>query len=525
MARTTTGSGDTGCYPAPAASVARLFYDRVAATPRPRRSGIPAGAGWESVTWDRQPQTVRTVAAGLLALGIRPEERVAIASSTRIEWLYADLAIMCAGAATTTIYPSTGAEDVGFILTDSGTRLVFAEDDSPDRQAARRSVTTCPDVIRVVTFDGQADGEWVLSLADLQALGARHLADHPARSTRPWPPFGPEHLATLMYTSGTTGRPKGVELPHRCWTYVGAGAQAIDILSIDDLQYLWLPLSHSFGKMLEAVQLQIGFPTAVDGRMDKIVENLTYVRPTFMAGPPRIFEKVHSRVVQTIQEAGRRSSSRLFTWAFHVGNQVSRARLEGRRPGPVLRAQHALADRLVLIKVRRTGSAGGSASWSRAVPRCPRTSPRWFHAAGLLVLEGYGLTETSAAACLVRPEDPAFGVVGPPLIGTEVSIAPDGEILVRGPGVMCGYHHLPEATAEVLTARRLVRLRGHRRDRRRRAGADHRSQEGPDQDLRRQVHRPAAHRGHVPGGLPAGEPDARARRPTQLRHRADHPRP
>ncbi len=288
MTTTTTGSTDTSSYPAPAVSLARMFYDRVAATPRAEAFRFPAGTGWASLTWAQTAETVKTMAAGLLALGIQPEERVAIASATRIEWLYADLAIMCAGAATTAVYPSTGAEDAAFIISDSGTRVVFAEDQAQiAKLRARRD--HLPDVIRVVTFDGQADGEWVLSLADLQALGAKHLAGHPAAVDEAVAAVGPENLATLFYTSGTTGRPKGVELPHRCWTYVGAGAEALGILSAGDLQYLWLPLSHAFGKMLETVQLQIGFPTAVDGRMDKIVENLAIVRPTFMAGPPRIF--------------------------------------------------------------------------------------------------------------------------------------------------------------------------------------------------------------------------------------------
>jgi long-chain acyl-CoA synthetase len=442
------GSRNPSNHPTPAPSVGRLFHDRVAATPSAEAFRYPVPGGWESVTWAQAADTVTTLAAGLLALGIGPQERVAIASSTRIAWLYADLAVMCAGGATTAIYPSTGVEDVGYILTDSGTRVVFAEDDVQITKL-RALRNHLPDVIRVVTFDGSADGEWVLSLADLQALGARHLVEHPSAVDESVAAVRPEHLATLMYTSGTTGRPKGVELPHRCWTYVGAGAQAIDILSIDDLQFLWLPLSHSFGKMLEAVQLQIGFPTAVDGRMDKIVENLATVRPTFMAGPPRIFEKVHSSVVQTMQEEGGAKLA-LFRWAFDVGTRVSEARLSGRQPGWMLRAQNAVADRLVFTKVRdRLGGrirfmVSGSAALSPDVAT-------WFHAADLLVLEGYGLTETSAAACLVRPQAPAFGVVGPPLIGTEVTIAPDGEILVRGPGVMSGYHNLPDATAEALS--------------------------------------------------------------------------
>ena len=447
MTRTSAGSTDTTGYPTPAVSMARLFRDRVTATPDAEAFRFPTDAGWESVTWARVGDIVTTMAAGLLALGIRPEERVAIASSTRIEWVYADLAVMCAGGATTTVYPSTQSEGVAFILSDSGSRIVFAEDDAQVAKL-REQREHLPDVDRVITFDGTADGDWVLGLQDLEALGADHLVEHPTAVDDAVAAVRPEHLATLIYTSGTTGQPKGVELPHRCWTYIGAGATTLDLLSPSDLQYLWLPMAHAFGKMLVAVQLQVGFPTAVDGRIDKIVENLAVVRPTFMAGPPRIFEKVHSKVVQTVEEEGG-IKQRLFTWAFGVGDRAAQARLQHRRPHPLVRAQLVLADRLVLSRVRdRLGGnirflVSGSAALSTDVGR-------WFHAAGLPVLEGYALTETSSGACITRLDDLQFGVVGPPLAGTEIKVAEDGEIFVRGPGVMDGYHDLPEMTAEVL---------------------------------------------------------------------------
>ncbi len=426
-----------------------MLLDRIAATPSSEAFRYPVGDRWESVTWAQAGETVRTLAAGLLALGIEPEDRVAIASGTRIEWLYADLAIACAGAATTTVYPTTGADDVGFILDDSESRIVFAEDDV-QIEKIRGQRDRLPTLTRVITFDGTPDGNWVLALDDLRELGARHLAEHPDAVDRAVAAVRPDHLATLIYTSGTTGRPKGVELPHRCWTYIGVAAQELDILSEHDLQYLWLPLSHSFGKMLQAVQLQVGFPTAVDGRMDRIVPNLAEVRPTFMAGPPRIFEKVHAKVVQSVEEEGGIKAA-LFGWAFGVGAQVAQARLDGRPAGRLIRAQHAVADRLVLAKVRdRLGGRirfliSGSAALSPDVAE-------WFHAAGMVVMEGYGLTETSAGTCIVRLDDLTFGKVGPPVAGTEVRIAEDGEVLVRGPSVMRGYHRQPEVTAEVLDA-------------------------------------------------------------------------
>ena len=447
MTTTTTGSTDQGGYPAPAVSVPAMFRHRLAVDPDAEAYRFPAGDGWASVTWRQAGETVRTIAAGLLALGIRPEERVAIASATRVEWVYADLAIMCAGAATTAVYPTSGEEAVAYILSDSGSRIAFAEDDAQVAKL-RAQRDHLPDLLRVVTFDGEADGEWVLSLDDLEALGAAYLVDQPASVDEAVAAVRSEQLATIIYTSGTTGRPKGVELPHRCWTYIGAAGEAIGLVSPDDVQYLWVPLSHAFGKMLQAVQLQVGFPTAVDGRIDKIVENLAVVHPTFMAAPPRVFEKVHAKVVQTAEEGGG-LRYRLFRWAFGVGEQVSAATLQGRRPGLVLHAQQGLADRLVLSRVRELMGGrirfliSGSAALSTDVAR-------WFHAAGLLVLEGYALTETSSGACIALPQDPSFGSVGPPVVGTELRIAADGEIFVRGPGVMRGYHNLPEATAEVL---------------------------------------------------------------------------
>ncbi len=449
MTRISAGSTDASGYPTPAVSMPALFHDRVIATPNAEAFRYPAGTGWASVTWAQVDETVRTMAAGLLALGIQPEERVAIASSTRIEWVYADLAVMCAAAATTTVYPTTVAEGVAFIVSDSDSRIVFAEDDA-QVDKLRRQRDHLPNVVRVVTFDGTADGEWVLDLEDLRRLGATYLVEHPRAVEESVAAVRPEHLATLIYTSGTTGQPKGVELPHRCWTYIGAGATTLDLLSPSDLQYLWLPLAHAFGKMLEVVQLQVGFATAIDGRMDKIVENLAVVRPTFMAGPPRIFEKIHSRVVQTVEEEGG-IKHRLFTWAFGVGERVGEARLEHRRPQPLLRAQFLVADRLVLSRVRdRLGGrirflVSGSAALSTDVAR-------WLYAAGLPTLEGYALTETSSGACISRLDDLHLGVVGPPLAGTAIKVAADGEIFIKGPGVMRGYHNLPEATAEVLSA-------------------------------------------------------------------------
>jgi len=430
-----------------ARSVAHLFVDRVAKTPSSEAFRFPAGQGWESVTWAQVDARVRPIAAGLVALGIQSQDRVAIASSTRFEWVVADLAVMLAGAATTAIYPTTSETDVAFIVGDSGSRVVFAEDDTQIAKLVAHRFSL-PEVVKVVTFDGTSDGDWVISLADLQHLGEAHLAQTPSVLDDRIQAIEPAHLATLIYTSGTTGRPKGVRLSHDCWTYEVAAVDAIHLLTQDDLQYLWLPLAHVLGKVLLTLPLQMGFPTVLDGRVDKIVDNLAVVSPTFMGAAPRIFEKAYARITTTMTGEGG-VKAKLFDWAMGVGRRVAVLRTEGHSAGVPLAVQFVLADRLVLGKIQaRFGGRirffiSGSAALNADVAR-------WFDAAGLLILEGYGLTESSAASFVNRPGSNAFGSVGWPLPGTEVEIAPDQEILLRGPGIMAGYHNLPEESAQTV---------------------------------------------------------------------------
>jgi long-chain acyl-CoA synthetase len=372
---------------------------------------------------------------------------VALASSTRYEWVVADLAVMLAGGATTAIYPTTSETDVTYIVADSASRIVFAENDAQiAKLAANRSAL--PELVKVVTFDGTPDGDWVISLADLEQLGEARLAEAPSVVDDRIEAIEPQHLATLIYTSGTTGRPKGVRLSHDCWTYEAAAVDAIGLLTQDDLQYLWLPLAHVLGKVLLTLPLQIGFPTALDGRVDKIVDNLAVVSPTFMGAAPRIFEKAYARITTTVSAEGG-VKSKLFDWAIGIGRQVATLRAEDRSASVLLATKFVLADRLVLNKIQaRFGGRirffiSGSAALNSEVAR-------WFDAAGLLILEGYGLTESSAASFVNRPCSYAFGSVGWPVPGTDVQIASDGEILLKGPGIMSGYHNLPQESAEAV---------------------------------------------------------------------------
>jgi len=253
-------------------------------------------------TWRQAGDEVRRLAAGLLSLGLEAEQRVGIASGTNYEWILADLAIMCAGGATTTVYPSTGGPDTAYILGDSESRYVFAED-ATQLQKLRDHRDELPQLEKVVVFDAAAaDGDWVMSLEQLSALGRDYLAEHPTAIDDLAASIPSDQLSTLIYTSGTTGKPKGVRTLHKAWVFEGEAIKAQDILHEDDLEFRWLPLAHAFGKVLLSAQMACGFACAIDGRVDKIVDNLAIVKPTFMGAAPRIFEKAYAKII-TMQQA------------------------------------------------------------------------------------------------------------------------------------------------------------------------------------------------------------------------------
>jgi len=282
----------------PYRSIPDMFLQRVANTPNANALASPGPSGPVWLTWKTVGERASAIAAGLVSLGVQPEDRVAVASNTRIEWILADLGILCAGAATTTVYPSTEPKDAAYILRDSGSRVLIAEDAV---QVEKLAGADLPNLTHVVVIDGSTPQAAVpvLSLAELEQKGKAALAEDPELVTRVANAVRSDQLATLMYTSGTTGTPKGVELLHGGWVWEGVAQAKLGILRPDDLQYLWLPLSHSFGKTLTCGIIHVGLPTYVDGRIDKIVENLAIVKPTLMCGAPRIFEKVYNRVVST----------------------------------------------------------------------------------------------------------------------------------------------------------------------------------------------------------------------------------
>src|SRR5690606_4633221 len=347
------------------------------------------------------------------------------------------------------VYPTTGAEDATYIVRDSGSKIVIAEDPP---QATKLTGADLPEVTHVVLMEGEADPAATpaqLTLAELERRGREALAADPDMITTVAKTVEPEHLATLIYTSGTTSQPKGVELLHRGWCAVSVAVGELKVLVPEDLHYLWLPLSHSFGKMLLCAMIHVGCPTYIDGRVDKLVENLAVVRPTLMCGAPRIYEKVHNRVVTTALNDGGVKAA-LFRWAVRVGTLRVAKQQAGESVSPLLALQHELALKVVFRKIQQRLGGRIRVQVTGAAPRS-KDLATFVAAAGLPIVEGYGLTESSAANFVNRPGALKIGTVGQAIGDLEARIADDGEILLRGDPVMRGYHNLPEETAEALT--------------------------------------------------------------------------
>ncbi len=430
-------------------SMAEMFHHRVRSTPDTDAYGWREDGTWKWMTWAEAARRVRRIACGLRALGVQNEQRVAILSGTRLEWVLADLGILTASAATTTVYPSNTPEECAYILNDSGTVVVFCDTikQVEKLQSVREKAKS---VFRVVLFDGAPpQDDWVISFERLEELGAAWDAANPGQYDAISSAIRGDQLATLIYTSGTTGVPKGVELTHDCWVYEGEAVDALGIITPMDRQFLWLPLAHSMGKVLQSAVIRIGVPTAIDGNIDRIADNCGEVQPTFMGAPPRIFEKAYIKAVTNAKEGGTFRFA-IFNWAMSVGREVSKLRQEGKEPSGFLAIKYRIADSLVFSKLKaRFGGKvrffiSGAAALNRDIAE-------FFHAADILILEGYGLTETSAASFVNLPSNFRFGTVGHPLPGTQVKIAEDGEVLIKGRGVMRGYYNLPQATAETLT--------------------------------------------------------------------------
>lgn len=429
----------------PRGTLVQLFFNAVDRYQRADAVRYRAAEEWRSISHGVLEERVRFLALGLEALGLQRTDRVAILSENRPEWALADFAALCSGVVGVPIYATLPPNQIAYILNDSGARLVLVS--TAEQLAKVREVWgELPALEKVIVFDDvPAEGGKVWTLGQLLDLGRREDAAGKGSGFRERALVAkPEDVATVLYTSGTTGQPKGVMLTHN---NIFSNTRAVEhVLPVgpEDVTLSFLPLSHILQRMVDLFLFSKGVTIAYVPAMDMVAQALVEVKPSIVVAVPRVYEKFYNRIVSA---TGLKRS--LVLWAREVGRRWADARLSGRTPPLRVRAQHAVADRLVYRKVR--GRLGGRLRFfvSGSAPLDAQIA-RFFYSAGVMILEGYGLTETSPVTNVNTPLEFRFGTVGKPVPGTEIMTAEDGEILVRGPQVMKGYFNLPEATREAL---------------------------------------------------------------------------
>jgi long-chain acyl-CoA synthetase len=410
-----------------------------------RFSGVALqSARGKPITYPQFGQIVTEIAQGLISLDVNGGDRVAILGSTSADWMLADFGSLCAGAVVTPIYHTNSPEECAYVLAHSGARLAFCENDAQVAKLARIR-DRCPALERIVVFDGAAQD--TITIADLRARAAESTA---AAVHERLAATAPDDMATLVYTSGTTGPPKGCMLSHA--NLLETTRMYVEQLEIDETAtlYQFLPLAHVLARIAQNVVIRAGAQVCFwSGDPARIVDELSELRPTHFPAVPRIYEKIHGAVVGKAQD-GPRVQRSLFGWALDCGARTRSARREGRDPGVLANLQFWLADRLVLSKVRAVFGPRHELGLVGAAPVAPELL-EFFDACGVLVLEGYGMTESCAAATLNTRRATRLGTVGRPLPGTEVGVADDGELLIRGPHVFSGYYKDAAATEAALT--------------------------------------------------------------------------
>jgi long-chain acyl-CoA synthetase len=436
-------------------TLARMFWERVERSGDRPAQQFKHGAGWTTITWREVGETVRELALGLLALGRAKGDSVALLSSSRAEWVQADFAIFTAGCVTVPVYPSYPPDLIAYIVNDSGARTIIVEDPAQLAKVLQAQAKTpnLEHIIVISDYDAPQPPKMVMTWESLRRLGRENagsgalgstLAERVA-STRP------TDLATIVYTSGTTGPPKGVMQTHG--NHIAAVTASRQATPVEEgwVHLLFLPLAHSFARLESFLGVAHGLTTAFAENLDKVGENLRETRPHFICSVPRVFEKVYGRILAGV-EAGSPAKKKIFNWAVSVGRDVSRHQQRGQPVPTTLELKRKIAHKLVFSKLH--AALGGRLRWavSGGAP-LSRDIAEFFHAAGILLLEGYGLTETCPVLTFNRPDRYKFGSVGQTLPGVQVQIAADGEILARGPNIATlGYFKQPEATHEVFGA-------------------------------------------------------------------------
>lgn len=404
---------------------------------------------WRAFTYGQMAHTVEALAAGLVRGGIRPGERVGICSPNLPEWLMADLAIQSIRAVTVPIYATSTHEQIAEIVNDSGLRFLFVGG-TPEYEKGRQARALCPGLETLAVLDGQAVLDDAAAVRLAQLLDAEPPAEVVAEITRRRAAMGADDLATIIYTSGTTGRPKGVQLSHANFTNQFTTIDTRFVVGPRDVSLCFLPLSHAYERTWSAFVLLKGAVNTILSNPKEVIEALAEVAPTVMVSAPRLYEKIYSTILSRVETASflRR---RLFHWAVEVGGRYWRAVHAGQVVGAGLKLRYRLADTLVLRKIR--GILGGPKNFlSSGGAALDRRIEEFFQAVGLLICQGYGLTETAPMLTCNAPGGFRFGTVGRPVDGVELRIDPEtGEIQAKGPNVFSGYFGQPEATAECFT--------------------------------------------------------------------------
>jgi long-chain acyl-CoA synthetase len=401
------------------------------------------GEEWVSRSFDQVQETVRSLSLGLIDLGVAKGDKVSILANTRAEWTYFDFAALSAGAVVVPIYQTNSPEECQYVLENSDAKVVVVEDDE-QLEKIRAVRDQLPLLEHVVRMTGSSED--AISLEDLAARGERRdAAEWEAR----WKSVTPADVCTFIYTSGTTGPPKGCVISHGNYRSMLDMVNETSVIEEEDLTYLYLPLAHSFALLIQLGSFDLGATIAYWERDPlKILPNLVELKPTYFPSVPRIFEKIYTAASSGVDKEGGLKKA-LFNWSISTGMKMRAAERAGRKPGFVLGKSYEFADRKVLSKIR--GLFGGNLrlAVSGAAPINPEIL-RFFDAAGVLVLEGWGMTETSTAATISKPDDFKVGTIGKPFPGCQVKIADDGEILVKGPNVFQGYYKNEEATREAI---------------------------------------------------------------------------
>jgi len=398
---------------------------------------------WVDRSFEQVLEVARSLSLGLIDLGVAKGDKVSILANTRPEWTYFDFAALSAGAVVVPIYQTNSPEECQYVLENSDAKVVVVEDDE-QMEKIREIRDQLPLLEHVVRMSGSSED--AISLDDLAARGAaREVSEWEAR----WQSVTKEDICTFIYTSGTTGPPKGCIISHGNYRAMLDMVNQTSVIEPEDVTYLYLPLAHSFALLIQFGSYDLGTTIAYWERdPQKILPNLGELKPTYFPSVPRIFEKIYTAATSGMEKAGGIKKA-IFDWSIKVGEKMRATERSGRKPGFLLRKQYEFADKQVLSKIR--GLFGGNLrlAVSGAAPISPEIL-RFFDAAGVLVLEGWGMTETSTAATISTPDDFKVGTIGKPFPGCEVKIAEDGEILVKGPNVFQGYYKNEEATRETI---------------------------------------------------------------------------